>query len=205
LVFIFNLLFCILGLVMIGVGAWAYDDDKFLDKVDVNFEELAEVTKDHFSKVGIAMMVLGAIMTIVALCGVLGALFENQCCLAIFFVLLFLCFLVTFAATVLLFYVGASGDEGLKKYYKVVTDQAWTELSSTRFQEDNNCCGKDEEPDENCEFNYEKGCFEALAGLFKPYIVVAGCVMLGIAVIVLLGMSMACVLCCGIKRSYAAV
>ena len=57
------------------------------------------ISLDHFSKVGIAMMVLGAIMTIVALCGVLGALFENQCCLAIFFVLLFLCFLVTFAAT----------------------------------------------------------------------------------------------------------
>ena len=50
LVFIFNLLFCILGLVMIGVGAWAYDDDKFLDKVDVNFEELAEVTKGKLNE-----------------------------------------------------------------------------------------------------------------------------------------------------------
>ena len=54
---------------------------------------------DHVAKVAIAMMVLGAIMTIVALCGVLGALFENQCCLVMFFVFLFLCFLVTFAVT----------------------------------------------------------------------------------------------------------
>ena len=35
---------------MIGVGAWAYDDDKFLDKVDVNFEELAEVTKGKLNE-----------------------------------------------------------------------------------------------------------------------------------------------------------
>ena len=49
------------------------------------------------------------------------------------------------------------------------------------------------------------GCFDALTGIFKHFIVIAGCVMLGIAVIELLGMSMACVLCCGIKRSYAAV
>ena len=36
-------------------------------------------------------------------------------------------------------------------------------------------------------------------------VVIAGSIMLGIALIELLGMSMACVVCCGIKRAYAAV
>ena len=88
--------------------------------------------------------------------------------------------LENFIFSALLFYVGASGDVGLKKvwkwfcfsnfcsfssafrqidqvillfprqHYKLVTDQTWTELNQTRFEVDNNCCGPEEEPGENC-------------------------------------------------------
>ena len=45
----------------------------------------------------IALVVLGTVIMLIGFFGCCGAIRENQCCLGIFFVLLFLCFLLTVA------------------------------------------------------------------------------------------------------------
>jgi len=231
LVFFFNLLFWILGLIIIGIGAWAAADKNFLENLGFPMRQLDEETLQTVFRAiqmfAIALVILGAIVLVIGFFGCCGAIRENQCCLGIFFVLLFICFLITVAiGGLLMFFFLSSTDQNgpYKEAFIGMTDAVWEALGAEGkkdFENKYKCCGAKNDYDLTRANTYmcagkdfdalkkagfgNKGCMEYLLSEVKTNVIIAGCVILGIAVVEIIGMSMACLLCCGIKRAYAAV
>lgn len=232
-VFVFNFLFFLIGLIILSIGAWAAADSRFLQHLGVDqMDQMDSATLEQIVRVvsmfGIALVILGGIVLVIGFFGCCGAIRENQCCLGIFFFLLFICFIVTVAIGGVLIFIAVSATENetLEENFKSLSDQIWNAMGSDQkqaFEEKYKCCGSAKKFDLNS-FNgsnlkcagkdYDtlvnagfanKGCMDHLIESVKNNILLAGAVMLGIAFIEILGMSMACVLCCGIKRAYAAV
>jgi len=206
-----------------AIGVWAFADKDFVKNIaNVNADGLEEVA--HVVRMfAIALLILGAIIMIIGFFGCCGAIRENQCCLGIFFVLLFICFLVTVAIGGILLFIALFDNEDVKDQMASLVDQMWEGLGKKQqadFERKYQCCGSKPTLDSFSDgdlcggdpfdtfksaMGIQKGCFDALVGQIKGSVVIAGCVMLGIAVIEILGMSMACTLCCSIKRNYNAV
>lgn len=225
LVFFFNFLFWILGLIIMAIGAWAFADKDFVKNIgaaNVNADSLSEIA-NVVRMFAIALLILGAIIMVIGFFGCCGAIRESQCCLGIFFVLLFICFLVTVAIGGILLFIAISDNTEVKDQMAALTDQMWEALDKDQqaaFEKQYKCCGAKSTIDALTKNDFcggdpfeefkstmgiQKGCFDALVGQIKGNVVIAGCVMLGISLIEILGMSMACALCCNIKRRYHAV
>ncbi|KHJ90657.1 tetraspanin family protein [Oesophagostomum dentatum] len=78
LVFIFNLLFWIAGIVTIGLGLWL-----LFDPVASDFFALHSAHHGSFRVVGWLLLAAGAIMTFVGCCGCCGAWKMSQCALVL--------------------------------------------------------------------------------------------------------------------------
>lgn len=92
LLFVFNLIFCLVGLAILAVGIVVYVYPNHLkDAADV------DLLRHVLQMSAIVIIVIGSIITVLGFLGCCGAIFENRVLLVLFFILLLLVFLCVLA------------------------------------------------------------------------------------------------------------
>ncbi|XGW32974.1 hypothetical protein V3C99_017467 [Haemonchus contortus] len=141
LVFIFNLLFWIAGIVTIGLGLWL-----LWDPVASEFFALHSAHHGSFRIVGWLLLAAGAIITFVGCCGCCGAWKMNQCALLGFFTILVIVFCLELAAA----YIAYNKQETIREYiessmYDTIRNRYASDTNyKTAFdsiQQELECCG----------------------------------------------------------------
>jgi len=222
LMFFFNFLFWLSGLVLIIVGAIMRD--KYGDQF--NFVD------SKFSNAPILIIVVGVIVFVIGFLGCCGAVKENYCMVTTFAVLLGIIFILEIVAGALGFaYRGKVKTEAMKALEKGKAKYG-NEKGSTDFidwtQHTLKCCGISGtsdwagkngtcgdagvngfascHKDKDCSLKlYTQGCKTVLMDFLKKNMVVIGGVAIGIAIIQLLGIVFACLLMKAIKGEYEVV
>jgi len=225
LLFTFNLLFWLIGVFLLAIGVWAQADENFVNvilRVSGENQEPAENIAMYVNYMSLFIIALGGVITIIALFGCCGAIRESRCCLGVFFTLLLICFLVTVVFGGFLLFVAATGKsnddtskairEAFHELVKVIWN-AMTEENRHEFEKANHCCGIDASlgsiisktkcavtsglVTENC----QSKLIEKVQGTFF----LSGGIILGVAVIEIIGMVMTCVLFNRFTHVYTAV
>lgn len=140
MVMIFNLIYMLMGGMLLGTILWMYLDG-------LNFSTIAS-KMDDYTYVLIFLMALGAIMTIMGFLGCCGALQESQCMLATFFALVLVILAGQIAAGVFFFtnqktfeeQFGETLKESLQEHYE--NDDLKTRAFDG-LQMELKCCGVD--------------------------------------------------------------
>ncbi|XP_069086727.1 CD63 antigen [Pleurodeles waltl] len=222
LVFIFNFLFWIAGIALIGLGIY----------VQIQLNKSIIIQDASSSGAPIVIIIVGAVIFVVSFFGCCGAWKENYCMVTTFAIILTLIFLVEVAAAI--------AGYIFKDKFKMVIDKSFTnsmgQYNNTdmakaldTIQQDFRCCGangsadwKDFEPFKNgslpdsCCITETKGCGSkpdpskifkdgCVAGLkiwLERNIKVIAGVAIGIAAFELLGIIFACCLMKGIRSGY---
>lgn len=207
LMFAFNFLFWLLGCAILGVGIWV--------RVDKNFKEYIDGS-ESFNVLYTAAYILiavGAIIMVIGFLGCCGAIRESQCMLATFFIFLFIIFIVLLGAGIwaivqkqsLKDAVEKALVENVRNYYE--NDAAKNFMDS--IQESFECCGAKGAQDyvlkagarPPCKIaTMTQGCNEKLFAYLRDNMVIVAGVAIGIGVVMLLGMTLSCCLCCAIRR-----
>lgn len=228
LLFIFNLLFVVSGVIILSVGitikAYYSDYELFLD--------------DQYFSTPNLLIAIGSIIFVIAFFGCCGAVKENFCMTITFSTLLILIFVLEFAA-------GISGyvlrnqtadflteklNESLHKYNPNKVDhitKLWDDIQTqfhccgvhnytdwlnvTNNQLPMSCCGPQHGllGNSSCNSNtitlYQKGCVEQFGNFVEENAVTIGSVGLGLAFVQFLGIIFSCHLSRQIKRNYETV
>ncbi|XP_078545310.1 CD63 antigen isoform X2 [Lissotriton helveticus] len=222
LVFIFNFLFWIAGIALIGLGIY----------VQVALNKTIVIQNASSSGAPIVLIIVGAVIFVVSFFGCCGAWKENYCMVTTFAVILTLIFLVEVAAAIAGYIFKdkfkAVIDEGFRKSMADYSSNNDTRLALDTIQQDFKCCGanattdwKNYKPFENGSLpdsccvtekphcgteptsaKFTDGCVAGIkAWLEKNLKVIAG-VAIGIAAFELLGIIFACCLMKGIRSGY---
>lgn len=222
LLFIFNLIFVILGIVVIVAGILIYTSP------DADFEVLM-TDKHPFSSVGALTIVLGVIIFIVAFTGCCGAIKENKCLLTAFIILLLIILALEVVVVILGYlyqgevdeFISDTIKEGMKQYTSgnKTKDKTPYENAWDKVQQEEKCCGFDNATDWKTYGNFtgttvpssccaggrvnvtcttseafEKGCREALLAKLssKDYLLLAGTSAIVIVLAEIFGIIFAC-------------
>jgi len=224
LVFLFNLLFLLSGLVLIAVGGLA----------QVFFKEYVQFFNNELSTPAMAIIVLGCVILVISFFGCCGAKKENICMLRTFAglmgVILILELAGGIAVAIMKSQVQDLLEENMQKSmneYGLKNDSIVT-LTWDEMQKDYGCCGTknstdwedtwfytnhtDAFPASCCahpndegfckDLVYENGCFGALRDAGKAHMVIIAGVALGIAVLQAIGIWMSCCLIKGVRERY---
>jgi CD63 antigen len=224
LLFVFNLLFFVSGVVMLAIGAVIY----------VVYAHYYNFVYDSFQSAPLILIIVGVIIFLVAFFGCCGACKENHCMIITFSVLL----LVIFTLEV------GTGIAGYIRRNEVET-MLENKLNSTMFDYYNNekiketwdiaqheakCCGMNgpddwrrvihndtlphtccpDTPDDGSCTNkspnvYKDACYFKLKEVFTKYGSIIGGVGIGIAICQLMGVIFACCLARSIRQEYETV
>lgn len=206
LLFVFNLIFCLIGLAILAIGIWLYV------KPATDYGLADDIQSMRYA--GIFLLVIGAIITILGFLGCCGAIFENRCLLVLFFILLLIVFLILLAAGIVLLFlrqpVTAAFEENFTLHVNNQNFSAsknYTDFYQTLW----NCCGaKMAEEDytrqnlaipETCKRD-DDGHYVSCTKLFEGHLS-KGSVRIAItvfvtAIVALLGMIFSMMLCCAI-------
>ncbi|KAF2903791.1 hypothetical protein ILUMI_02397 [Ignelater luminosus] len=227
LMFIFNLLFVVSGIIILSVGitikAYYHDYELFLD--------------DQYFSTPNLLIAIGTIIFIIAFFGCCGAVKENFCMTVTFSTLLILIFVLEFAAGISGYVLrNQTGEfltqkltESLEKYNASVDDpitKMWDEIqidfeccgvhNYTDWEKvysklPASCCGPQHGLFETTVCNrttstlYSEGCLEKFGTCIEDNAVTIGSVGLGLAFIQLLGIIFSCHLSRQIKKNYETV
>lgn len=227
LLFFFNFLFVVTGIILISVGG------VFLS----NVKGYAQYLGPQSSSTAIFIIVVGVIIFGIAFLGCCGAVKENYCMVMTFAVLLFIIFVMEFAAGIAAYVyknkIHDLLDENMKQevhdYNGTSKDREWDDM-----QKNLKCCGSSSPLDWHTSNNtlfqngtfpdsccmdvhpgfclndttspvYEKGCLFALEDYIVNNIAVIGGVGIGIAFVEVVGIIFACCLARAIKKEYEVV
>lgn len=225
LLFIFNLIFVLTGIILIVAGA----------VVQASYSSYEHILDDGFFSVPALLIVIGTIIFIVSFFGCCGAFKENYCMTVTFCACLILIFVLELSGGIAGYLLRdrvddvlqAKLDQSMADFGKP-EDNATTEMWNT-LQMDLQCCGgkdgadswitaihkipdsccKDLEVGQNCTKEspniYKDSCYGILERLFKANGTVLGGVGIGIALIELLGIIFACNLASSIRKDYESV
>ncbi|XP_023941805.1 CD63 antigen [Bicyclus anynana] len=227
LLFSFNLLFAITGLIILIVGA----------KSEINAHPYVDLTDESFyTSAPVILIIVGLIVFVVAFFGCCGAVKENHCMIVTFSVFLLLIFIAELA-------VGIAGyvkhtdletslmrslNDSLKHYNDdpavrqnfdiIQTDlqccgiNGYKDWESNGIPIPNTCCAGQEVVDNklsNCTVSsptlHQKGCLDEILVHLKPLTLLLGGVGVGIAFVQLLGVIFACCLARSIRSQYETV
>jgi len=225
LMFFFNFLFWLSGLILIIIGAIVRD--KYGDQ----FGELS----DQFANAPVLIIVVGVIVFVIGFLGCCGAVKENYCMVTTFAVLLALIFILEIVA-------GSLGVAYRGKVKTIAEEQVQKEIKNYNkngeslllqwAQQKLECCGQTSPKDydghasnstdfcktgvsqgvKSCHKGneckgklYTKGCQDKLVKFVQENMILIGGVALGIAFIQLLGIVFACLLMKAIKGEYEVV
>jgi len=226
LLFFFNLVFWLIGVFLIAIGVWAQADENFVNVIlQVSGEsapaDVAQISV-YVKYMSLFVIGLGGVITIIALFGCCGAIRESRCCLGMFFALLLICFLVTTVFGGFLLFVAATGksnddiSKSIREAFQEVVKMMWQLMSDEdrhQFEMANKCCGIDSSL-ESTIVNYKcaittgtitENCQSKLIEKVQNRFFLSGGIIMGIAVVEIIGMAMACTLFCRYNHVYTAV
>jgi len=226
LLFLFNLIFAITGVVFISVGAVILG----------RYNGYSTFVDNWVFAAPVLMIIVGVVVFLVSFFGCCGAVKENHCMIITFSVLLLLIFALELGAGISGYMMrGEIGNmlhnhlnETMPLYRKNIEIQrSWDVMqhdmeccgingstdwwSSGQFVDPNlpaSCC-KEIAANGQCEYNHAssspKGCMNELKTKIEDNAVILGAVGIGIALIQLIGVIFACCLARSIRREYETV
>lgn len=219
LLFTFNLLFVISGIIILTIGAIAQH----------NYANYSPFLEDNIATGPIILIVVGVIVFVVAFFGCCGAVKENHCMIITFSVLLLIIFALELAGGIAgyvlkdkaLVMVEDRFNRTIAEYENnTAIKQSWdilqTDLQccgvngpSDWFQYGqivNSCCpGKDVKDTCDVSDAYPHGCLERFKEMIVKNALIIGGVGIGIAVVQIVGVIFACCLAKSIRKEYETV
>ena len=226
LLFFFNLIFWLCGLFLVAVGLWAQvDKENFLSvilRIGGEHEAEAKQLSTYIFFMSLFLIALGGVISVIALFGCCGAARQSRCCLGVFFTLMLVCFLVTVVFGGFLLFVAATGQsnddasktirEAFHEMVKIIW-QTMTDDDRSNFEKAHNCCGIDSSLGSilgNYQCSITSGlvvenCQSKLIETIQQKFFLSGGIIMGVALIEIIGMTMACVLFNRFNHVYTAV
>lgn len=208
--FFFNFIYLGVSAAIIFVAAW----------VIKKYGDITKITTDTYTLVPCGILVgIGVLIFITALCGCCGTCRDNKCCLSTFFALLLIVFALEVTAGVMGYvyknkakeFVNDGFIDAIKHYGQDSSlDKAVDDLQSKL-----KCCGShgridwheyaqhhDYLPPDSCSY-YKEGCLDKITDDVKKNLSYVLGTAIGVAVLQLLGMIVACYLmCCSRESGY---
>lgn len=202
LLFAFNFIFWLSGLLVLAVGLWLRFDP---DTVELLTGDAAPST--FFIAVYI-LLGAGGLMMVVGFFGCFGAVRESQCLLASFFACLLIIFGAEITAGVFGFLNKEQIAEEVQKFYSSsiadINDMNGTAIALI-YHKTLNCCGGStpETTSALCPGDIEdtQDCLKAIEDFFNEKLHIIGYIGIGIAGVMIIGMIFSMVLCCAIRNS----
>ncbi|GLV32500.1 Tetraspanin 39D [Carabus blaptoides fortunei] len=224
LLFCFNLIFAVSGIVIITVGSIGlYYSDHYSEFVDGSYKS-----------VPIFLIIVGVIVFVVAFFGCCGAVLEKHCMIITFAVFLLVIFTLELAVGIAGYVRRSEVADMLENNFNASLAEYKTNpelrTSWNTVQNDFKCCGikgpsdwkavynSDELPYTCCENNskddkcttssknvFKNGCLPSLKEVLQSKAYVIGGVAIGVALIQLIGVVCACCLARSIKKEYETV
>lgn len=200
LLFIFNFIFWLSGLLVLAVGLWLRFDP---DTVELLTGDNAP---DTFFLAVYILLGAGGLMMLVGFFGCFGAVRESQCLLASFFACLLIIFGAEIAAGVFGFLNKDQIVEEVQKFYSS-SFSSTTNMNATAialiYHKTLNCCGGSTPdptmcPEEEAE---KQDCLAAIKNFLNEKLHIIGFVGIGIAGVMIIGMIFSMVLCCAIRNT----
>ncbi|XP_068451111.1 tetraspanin-2a [Clinocottus analis] len=201
LLFVFNFIFWLSGLLVLAVGLWLRFDPE-----TVNLLTGDDAPDTYFIAVYI-LLGAGGLMMIVGFFGCFGAVRESQCLLASFFACLLIIFGAEIAAGVFGFLNKEQIVEEVQKFYiNSVTDVTTPNATAIPliYHTTLNCCGGSTSDVTNTACPEEedvKDCLTAITEFFNEKMHIIGYIGIGIAGVMIIGMIFSMVLCCAIRNN----
>jgi len=217
--FFINVVFAIVGLVLIGVGAY----------IQIQAKDYLEFLSDNYLNTPIFIIIVGCVIFGVAFFGCCGAASESACMIYTYSILITLLLIAQAGAAIAAYALKSDLKEeikdkmtkGMENYGKPGFDgvtNAWNVL-----QDDLNCCGvdsakdwgekipdsccKDDRETEGCAEDMENinetGCFVQFEEQFVGNISIIGGVALGFGAIQMIGVVFSCYLARRVRSGYA--
>ncbi|XP_078589944.1 CD9 antigen-like [Branchiostoma floridae x Branchiostoma japonicum] len=217
--FIFNLLFWLMGAAMLGLGIFLLVDSNTAGSV----LSLTGVPTGELYAGGIVLTVAGSITIVVGFFGCCGAIRESQCMLVTFAVFLFCLVAMEIAAGV--YYVVAKDrvNDLIENGLNSLANKNYTEYSSAEralidtLQTELECCGMnstndwDPKPSScDCDISlancvtpgyWTRACTPQVIDFIARNIYIIGGVGIAFGVVMIIGMVFACCLCNAVKKS----
>lgn len=204
LLFVFNFIFWLSGLLVLAVGLWLRFDPETVKLL------AGDGAPDTFFIAVYILLGAGGLMMIVGFFGCFGAVRESQCLLASFFACLLIIFGAEIAAGVFGFINKDQIVEEVHKFYSSsISDPSITNSTAIAllYYKTLNCCGgSDSEASKaTCaEISTETDtpdCFTAITEFFNEKLHIIGYIGIGIAGVMIIGMVFSMVLCCAIRNN----
>lgn len=200
LLFVFNFIFWLSGLLVLAVGLWLRFDPETSELLT------GDGAPDTFFIAVYILLGAGGLMMVVGFFGCFGAVRESQCLLASFFACLLIIFGAEIAAGVFGFLNKEQIVEEVQKFYSsAITDN--TNVNGTAiakiYHKTLDCCGGST-PDPNLcpeEEANKKDCLTAITDFFNTKLHIIGYIGIGIAGVMIIGMIFSMVLCCAIRNT----
>ncbi|XP_037535388.1 tetraspanin-2a [Nematolebias whitei] len=201
LLFVFNFIFWLSGLLVLAVGLWLRFDPSTVDLLT------GDGAPDTFFIAVYILLGAGGLMMVVGFFGCFGAVRESQCLLASFFACLLIIFGAEITAGVFGFMNREQITEEVQKFYNNSADDDSLNgtVIATLYHKTLNCCGvptsdafqkmcadvPEDTPD----------CYSAIQDFFEEKLHIIGYIGIGIAGVMILGMIFSMVLCCAIRNT----
>ncbi|XP_017264043.1 tetraspanin-2a [Kryptolebias marmoratus] len=201
LLFVFNFIFWLSGLLVLGVGLWLRFDQHTVDLLT------GDGAPDTFFIAVYILLGAGGLMMIVGFFGCFGAVRESQCLLASFFACLLIIFGAEITAGVFGFMNREEITEEVKRFYNYSVDENNPNGTAIAILYHNtlNCCGSPTTGviEKLCPEAAEdtQDCFAAIQEFFEKKLYIIGYIGIGIAGVMILGMVFSMVLCCAIRNT----
>ncbi|XP_050345195.1 CD63 antigen-like [Nymphalis io] len=227
LLFSFNLLFAITGLIILIVGA----------KSEINAHPYVSLTDESFyTSAPVILIIVGLIVFVVAFFGCCGAVKENHCMIVTFSVFLLMIFIAELAVGIAGYVKHTELETSIVRTLNASIQQYSTDPDIKKnydiIQTDMQCCGiygvsdwkasgqpipatccAGQEITNNMTVDctpdspsiHKKGCLDLILNYMKELALVLGGVGLGIAFVQLLGVVFACCLARSIRSQYETV
>ncbi|XP_015255652.1 PREDICTED: tetraspanin-2-like [Cyprinodon variegatus] len=193
LLFGFNFIFWLSGLLVLTVGLWLrFDAAKF---------PLGDGAPETFLIAVYILLGAGGLMIVVGFFGCFGAVRESQCLLASFFACLLIIFGAVITAGVFGFVNKDKIAEDVHRFYSDSIDSTNPNITLIVdiYEKALNCCAST--VIEPCDERTVMDCGAAIEIFFEEKLHIIGFVGIGIAGIMVIGMIFSMVLCCAIKNS----
>uniref|UniRef100_A0A8C7XLZ1 Tetraspanin n=1 Tax=Oryzias sinensis TaxID=183150 RepID=A0A8C7XLZ1_9TELE len=194
LLFGFNFIFWLMGSFVLAVGLWLRFDPKTAALLTGNG------APDTFF-IGVYILIgAGSLVMMVGFFGCCGAVRESQCLLGSFFACLLIIFGSEVAAGVFAFLSKDKIIDDAQNFYKKEYSENNNSTLISIYQDMLKCCGTAQSPCPDSEPDI-KNCETEIKEFFSNKLFIIGCVGIGIAGVMTIGMIFSMVLCCAIHNT----
>ncbi|KAL4217389.1 cd63 antigen [Mactra antiquata] len=211
LIFGFNLIFVLVAIALIAVGAY----------VQIALKDYFDLISGSVNSAAALLIAVGVIIFFIAFFGCCGAYKENRVCVLTFAGLLIFIFILEIAGGIAGFVLKGKVEETVEGYMKDnIKNNAsvWDDVQKKfeccgihnasdwepRLNPPDSCCAK---PTAGCGYNtaYKDGCLDKFSDWVEEHIYIVGAVGIAFAFIQIIGIIFACCLARAIQKEYEVV